>query len=549
MRQTLLFLFSLLLLSTAVVTTQGQVYKRTDTIPAPPIGGFGNIVTGVDTDGDGKIEIIACGNNVVDRPEEMVPRIWKFELHGNQWDSVWGATADIPLQNTWPALAVGDLDGDGRKEVIWGPVNNLDAAANPNPARILVYEAAGAGSDDMGVSNGFGGWLPNAKTSLTDTAMHELRPCKFLVLDVDGDGKQEVVYNDRNASKDYHFGIVSVNTVPNDGNGSEVWTVEATGKNNAVLAGTGAKWDIAYLNDVLYVFRSDGRIFPVKRSGSTWTVLPAQTGFAGASTPFRGAMTVDIDKDGTKEIVVGQWIVYAPDTASVYVLRQQGDTLVSSKIASFRDLGAFRLNGSAFGDVDGDGKTDMVFGTRYDVNQKPNNAVYRLEYQSGSITDPNSYVTSTLDSLFFTKGGDVDIVDIGNLDGDAEQEIAYSSGYTRGSAEDSAMAIIILDTKFTIVGLSADHRLVPANHYLNQNYPNPFNPSTTIRFGLTEDAQVELLLYSVSGELVRTLIDSQFKKAGTYQYMLKANNLPSGTYIYKLNVGNNTLSKKLILLK
>ncbi|MBI5726365.1 MAG: T9SS type A sorting domain-containing protein, partial [Ignavibacteriales bacterium] len=90
---------------------------------------------------------------------------------------------------------------------------------------------------------------------------------------------------------------------------------------------------------------------------------------------------------------------------------------------------------------------------------------------------------------------------------------------------------------------------IPANHYLDQNYPNPFNPSTTIRFGLTEDAQVELLLYSVSGELVRTIIDSQFKKAGTYQYVLKANNLPSGTYIYKLNVGNNSLSKKLILLK
>ncbi|MEJ2618412.1 MAG: hypothetical protein P8Z35_25880, partial [Ignavibacteriaceae bacterium] len=51
-----------------------------------------------------------------------------------------------------------DLDGDGTDEIILGGWDN--------PTRVLVYEYAGDGSDNMGVDDGFGGFLPNASTDI-----------------------------------------------------------------------------------------------------------------------------------------------------------------------------------------------------------------------------------------------------------------------------------------------------------------------------------------------------------------------------------------------
>lgn len=555
MRISILILISFLFISFTEIFAQTQSYPRSFTLKARATGGYGNVVAGVDLDNDGKPEIYACNNNLIDRPEEMVPRIWKFELNGNKWDSVWGAVMnEVPKQNTWPALAVGDLDGDGRKEIIWGPVNFLDAAVNPNPARIVVYEYRADGSNNMGVSDGFGGWLPNAKTSIITVPNTELRPCMFFVDDVDADGKQEIVYNDRRASSaNYHYGVISVNNIPNDGNGSEVWTIEANGKDATSLVGTGNKWDLAYLNNVIYLFNSDGKIFPIKRSGSTWTVLPAQNNMGGSSASFRASIVVDVNKDNTKEIVVAQWLnlTGVTDTASIFLLKQQGDTLVPYKIASFRTdgFGGFRLNGAGFGDIDGDSKTDMVFGTRYDVNQKPNNAVYRLEYQGGDITSPNSYTKSTIDSLYYATGSDIDILSVANVDYDASSEVIYSSAYTRGNSDDSVMAIVVLDNKFTPSDVKADYSNIPQKFFMDQNFPNPFNPSTAIKFGLSEEAAVDLVVYNLIGEKVLTVIDNEIMQAGTYTFNFKAVGLSSGTYIYKLKAGEFTTTRKMQLLK
>jgi hypothetical protein len=456
----------------------------------------------------------------------------------------------IPLQNTWPALTWGDLDNDGRKEIIWGPVNNLDSLTNPNPARIIVFESRGDGSDNMGVPNGFGGWLPNAKTSIISTTMTELRPCRFWVQDVDGDNKQEVVFNDRRASSaNYHYGIMGVDNIPNNGGGTEIWTLKGTGKGDTLLTGTGNKWDLAILNNTIYLLNSDTKIFPVKNVAGTWKAFPPQVITGGPSYSFRGSMTLDINGDNTQEIVVGQWIVAGGDTACIYVLRQQGDTLAASKIASFRALGGFRLNGCAYGDIDGDNKVDMIFGTRYDVNQKPNNALYRLEYQGGDITNPASYTASIIDSLYLTTGDDIDILACANTDGDATKEVLYSSAYTRGSAQDSVMDIVILDQHFTPVGVKADHNLTPENFFVDQNYPNPFNPTTTIRFGLPREGVVTLEIFNVTGEKVKTVIGSDPLSAGTYTYDINAAQLPSGTYFYTLNAGDFSVTKKMILIK
>ena len=88
---------------------------------------------------------------------------------------------------------------------------------------------------------------------------------------------------------------------------------------------------------------------------------------------------------------------------------------------------------------------------------------------------------------------------------------------------------------------------------LEQNYPNPFNPSTKIKFTIpfveTRDrVSVRLKVYDVLGNEVSTLVNST-QEAGKHSINFDASKLASGLYIYTLNTGNFTSSKKMMLLK
>jgi hypothetical protein len=83
---------------------------------------------------------------------------------------------------------------------------------------------------------------------------------------------------------------------------------------------------------------------------------------------------------------------------------------------------------------------------------------------------------------------------------------------------------------------------------LAQNYPNPFNPSTDISFTLPKAGNVVLKVYNALGEEVATLLNG-FKQAQTYHINFNAANLPSGVYVYSVNYDNNSVSKKMVLMK
>ena len=88
----------------------------------------------------------------------------------------------------------------------------------------------------------------------------------------------------------------------------------------------------------------------------------------------------------------------------------------------------------------------------------------------------------------------------------------------------------------------------PTEYFLSQNYPNPFNPSTTIEYSIPESDNVKLEVYSSIGEEVSTLINN-YQAAGNHRVNFYAAGLPSGLYFYKLEVGNFSAVKKMIILK
>ena len=94
---------------------------------------------------------------------------------------------------------------------------------------------------------------------------------------------------------------------------------------------------------------------------------------------------------------------------------------------------------------------------------------------------------------------------------------------------------------------------VPASFALLQNYPNPFNPSTTIQYRLPEAANVNLTVYNVLGQSVRTLV-SGFQEAGTHtvEWDGRSDNgatVQSGIYFYRIDTPGYSEAKKMTLLK
>jgi photosystem II stability/assembly factor-like uncharacterized protein len=83
---------------------------------------------------------------------------------------------------------------------------------------------------------------------------------------------------------------------------------------------------------------------------------------------------------------------------------------------------------------------------------------------------------------------------------------------------------------------------------LYQNYPNPFNPSTIIKYQLPLDANVKIRLFNSLGEEVKTLLN-EYRQAGIFELQLNATGLASGVYYYRIDSGNFTDTKKLIVLK
>ena len=83
---------------------------------------------------------------------------------------------------------------------------------------------------------------------------------------------------------------------------------------------------------------------------------------------------------------------------------------------------------------------------------------------------------------------------------------------------------------------------------LEQNYPNPFNPSTKISWQATVSTHHVLKVYDVLGNEVATLVDA-YKPAGSFEIQFDAGSLSSGVYFYKLQAGDFTSLKKMLLTK
>ena len=94
---------------------------------------------------------------------------------------------------------------------------------------------------------------------------------------------------------------------------------------------------------------------------------------------------------------------------------------------------------------------------------------------------------------------------------------------------------------------------IPEHYYLEQNYPNPFNPETNIRYDLSHQARVSIVIYNAVGQKIRTLVD-EAQPGGNYQIRWNGQDdlntqVSNGLYFYKLNADGFVKTRKMVLMR
>jgi len=96
--------------------------------------------------------------------------------------------------------------------------------------------------------------------------------------------------------------------------------------------------------------------------------------------------------------------------------------------------------------------------------------------------------------------------------------------------------------------LKVEDKGIPATFSLSQNYPNPFNPTTVIHYTVPKTSLVNLSVFNLLGQEVKTLVNEE-KSPGEYEVRFDGSNLPSGIYFYRLVAGDFVKTMKMLLMK
>ncbi len=144
------------------------------------------------------------------------------------------------------------------------------------------------------------------------------------------------------------------------------------------------------------------------------------------------------------------------------------------------------------------------------------------------------------------------VTNVGDMNGDGVDDFAASAKLGVDPFDVGEVFIFSGDSSIA-TGVKDNQSNLPRSFTLFQNYPNPFNGSTIISYTLLRKSNVQLEVFNLLGEKVRRLIEKE-QPAGAHRITWDGmdsmgNSLPSGVYLYRLKIGNESLVKKMVLIK
>jgi hypothetical protein len=288
-----------------------------------------------------------------------------------------------------------------------------------------------------------------------------------------------------------------------------------------------------------------------------------------------------LDGDGKPDLAVTN---FGPNTVSVLRNTSTSGVINNSSFASPVEFATGNAPVSvAIGDLDGDGKPDIVVANQGSSSVSVFKAtVVQLSVSRISIRFSTTVGTPSATQSFTVSGTNLianvlvnalsgyeyRVGDSGTFSSSlslaptagtlaattiqvrltGEAANTYNGNIIVSSAGAVDRTIAVQGTVDATVSRSREEVGVPTQINLLQNYPNPFNPTTTIRFELPAASNVTLEVYNTLGQRVRTLV-SENRPAGSHAVTFDAAGLASGVYIYRLQVGNTVMHKKMVLMK
>jgi adhesin HecA-like repeat protein len=204
------------------------------------------------------------------------------------------------------------------------------------------------------------------------------------------------------------------------------------------------------------------------------------------------------------------------------------------------------LNGNLLYESGGiyDGPTPVELAS---FNAKVRNNAVQLFWKTATEVDNYGFeIQRSLDSKTWDKIGFVN----GHGNSNSPKEYSFEdSKLSNNSSYQYRLKQVDNDGSFSYsnsVSVSIDQ--MPANFTLFQNYPNPFNPTTVIKYAIAEESFVTIKVYNIIGSEIATLVNENLS-AGSYEYNFNASSLSSGAYIYKIQAGGFSETRKMILSK
>ena len=438
-----------------------------------------------------------------------------------------------PGVGQWPySIAAGDLDNDGDLDLATSnlSVDNAsilinDGSGNFNQAFIPGTEEAsysvavsdfnGDGLADLAITN----WEfnkvnilqnnGNGNFSLTSAVTVFEHPVGITAGDFDRDWDIDLAISSLTSR--------SVQIIKNNGSGGfgEVTTlfsgIDAWGIANGDLDEDG-DLDLAVVNryfDCVSILFNEG--------GGNFT---EETRLSVPDNP-RFVTIGDFDRDSDLDLAVTS---YGADSLSVFANNGTGGfDLISSQ----------RINGGPYSlvsaDLENDGDLDLA------VTSINSDSLLVLTNDGSGHFNPAQ--------INFVGGKPITVV-AGDLDNDGDLDLATTNNESN--------SVTILKNSI-LSGPLNQKKQIPKKYALYQNYPNPFNPTTVIRYDLPFAGRVDLEIYNILGQRVKTLV-SAYQSAGRKSVVWDGKNdagnlVSSGIYIYRMKTAKFRKCLKLVVLK
>lgn len=166
------------------------------------------------------------------------------------------------------------------------------------------------------------------------------------------------------------------------------------------------------------------------------------------------------------------------------------------------------------------------------------NGLHFMDVQRGWTVGGNGTIYSTTNAgitwTFLQSGTNEDLNSIHSFDSENSWAVGNSG---------------IITTNYTpATSVERINTSSPNSFIVEQNYPNPFNPSTKIRFGISDETNILLEVYNITGQKIAELINEQLPP-GFYNVNFDASGLSSGIYIYSIKGSDFSVTRKMTLLR